>query len=92
MEIPSFFRIFVLIMEKGSNLIKVFTGDEIPVNLLKEFLEEIGIGSMVSDEFQSGISSGFVGGVPSSIDLYIQESDFREAEPVINDFIQNNKA
>jgi len=78
-------------MEKGSNLIKVFSGDEVPVILLKEFLEEIGIGSMVRNEFQSGISSGFVGGVPSSVDLYIQESDFSEAEPIINDFIQNNK-
>ena len=77
-------------MKKGNNLIRVFTGTEVLVLLLKERLEEVGISALIKDDFQSGITVGFVGGVPSAIDLYIQESDLQEAEPIINEFVQNN--
>lgn len=78
-------------MKKGNNLIRVFTGTEVLVYLLKERLEEVEISALIKDDFQSGITVGFVGGVPSAIDLYIQESDLQEAEPIINEFIQNNQ-
>ena len=77
-------------MEKGNNLIRVFTGTEVLVILLKEKLEEIGIASLIKNDFQSGITVGFVSGVPSAIDLYILESDLKDAEPVINEFNQIN--
>ncbi|MCX6238726.1 MAG: DUF2007 domain-containing protein [Bacteroidia bacterium] len=73
-------------MKKGNNLIRVFTGTEINADLLKDQLEEIGIAALVKNDYQSGISVGFVGGTPSSIDVYIQESDLKEAEPIINEF------
>ena len=50
-------------MSKGTNLIRVFTGTEILVTLLKEDLENAGIAVIVRNDFQSGISVGFVGGV-----------------------------
>jgi hypothetical protein len=78
-------------MKKGNNLIRVFTGTEVLVILLKERLEEVGISALIKDDFQSGITVGFVGGVPSAIDLYIQESDLLEAEPIINEFVQDNQ-
>jgi hypothetical protein len=77
-------------MKKGNNLIRVFTGTEVLVYLLKERLEEVGISALIKDDFQSGITVGFVGGVPSAIDLYIQESDLKEAEPIFNEFSKNN--
>lgn len=77
-------------MKKGNNLIRVFTGTEVLVYLLKERLEEVGISALIKDDFQSGITVGFVSGVPSAIDLYIQESDLTEAEPIINEFIKDN--
>lgn len=77
-------------MGKGNNLIRVFTGTEVLVYLLKERLEEAGISALIRNEFQSGITVGFVSGVPSAIDLYIQESDIEVAEPIINEFIQDN--
>lgn len=73
-------------MQKGNNLIRVFTGTEVSVMYLKERLEEIGISALIKNDFQSGITVGFVSGVPSAIDLYIQESDLKESEPIIKEF------
>jgi hypothetical protein len=76
-------------MENENDLIRIYTGTEVSVIHLKEELEENGISVMMQNDFQSGISAGFVGGVPSAIDLYILEKDLKKAEPIINDFIQN---
>lgn len=76
-------------MKEESNLVRIFTKSEISVILLKGELEENGITALIQNDFQSGISAGFSGGVPSAIDLYIQESDLFQAEPIVNDFIQN---
>jgi len=78
-------------MKNGNDLIRVFTGTEVLVYLLKERLEEVEISALIKDDFQSGLTVGFVSGVPSACDLYIQESDLKEAEPIINEFIQNNE-
>jgi len=78
-------------MKNGNDLIRVFTGTEVLVYLLKERLEEVDISALIKDDFQSGITVGFVSGVPSAIDMYIQESDFKIAEPIINEFIQDNQ-
>lgn len=78
-------------MKNGNDLIRVFTGTEVLVYLLKERLEEVEISALIKDDFQSGLTVGFVSGVPSAVDLYIQESDLKEAEPIINEFIQNNE-
>lgn len=77
-------------MKNGNDLVRVFTGTEVSVLYLKERLEEIGIGALIKNDFQSGITVGFVSGVPSAIDLYIQESDLKKAESIINEFIQDN--
>jgi hypothetical protein len=76
-------------MENEKDLIRVYTGTEIYVIHLKEELEENGISVLMQNDFQSGISAGFVGGVPSAVDLYISESDMKKAEPIIADFIKN---
>ena len=39
----------------------------------------------------SGVVAGFSGGVPSAVDLFIQESDLKKSEPIIKEFIQQNK-
>ena len=78
-------------MKKEINLKRVYTGTEITENLLKQELESAGIATMIKDDFNSGISAGFSGGVPSAIDLYIQESDFEKAEPIIIEFFRINK-
>ncbi|MCD4772450.1 MAG: DUF2007 domain-containing protein [Bacteroidales bacterium] len=72
-----------------NEIIKIYTGTEVSVLYLKGMLEEIGVSAMIKDDFQSSISAGFVEGTPSAIDLFIQKSELKKAEPIINDFIQN---
>ena len=78
-------------MKNGNDLIRVFTGTEVLVYLLKERLEEVEISALIKNDFQSGLTVGFISGVPSAVDLYIQESDLKVAEPIVNEFIQDNE-
>ena len=73
-------------MSKGTNLIRIFTGTEINADLLKEQLEEIGIAALIKNEYLSGLSIGCASATSLSIDVYIQESDLKEAESTINSF------
>jgi hypothetical protein len=73
-------------MKKSNNLIKVFTGTEASAILLKERLDEIGTSSLIKNDS----SSAFFGVAPIVIDLYIQESDLKESEPLIREFIKNS--
>jgi hypothetical protein len=77
-------------MKGNSNLIRVYSGTELTVNLLKDELEKFGISSMVQNDFISGVSAGFSGGVPSSVDLFIQELDLRKAELILSEFRETN--
>jgi hypothetical protein len=77
-------------MKKNENLIRIYTGTEITVNLLKDELEKVGIMSIIQNDFESGTSAG-VAGNPSAIDLFIQESDLNAAKPIILDFLKINK-
>jgi len=77
-------------MKEENKLIRVYSGTEITVMLLIEELEKFGISGMIQNDFNSGISAGFSGGGPSSVDLFIQELDFEKSEPIINEFIEVN--
>jgi hypothetical protein len=79
-------------MKTKNKLVKVYTGTEVTVLLLKDLLEDIGVTSTIQNNYKSGIEVGFVGGVQSAIDLFIQQSDFETAEPLIRDFIAKNKS
>lgn len=75
-------------MATNKDIIKIYSGTELTVILLKGNSEEAGIPSMIKNDFQSGNSAGFFGGIPSAVDLFIQASDIERAQPVINDFLQ----
>jgi hypothetical protein len=77
-------------MKDSSNLIRVYSGTELTVNLLKDELEKFGIASMIQNDFNSGVSAGFSGGVPSSVDLFIQELDLEKAESILSEFKEIN--
>lgn len=66
-----------------SKLIRVFAGPEITVNLLKAELEQEGIPSNVVNEYEQSNFRGFSTGTPYSVDLYILDSDFEKAEPIV---------
>ncbi len=41
---------------------------------------------MVKNNFQSGIRSGFHGGFPSQVELFIYEEDKEKAAPILEEF------
>ncbi len=77
-------------MKDNDELMRIFTGSEVSAMLLKGELEQAGIPAMTQNDYQSGLMAGFVGGVPSAVDVYINELDLARAEPVIDDFMKNN--
>jgi hypothetical protein len=79
-------------MKEKNKLIRIYSGTEVTVILLKGRLEELGISSIIKNEYKAGLEVGFVGGVQSAVDLFIQLSDFDRAEPTIREFISKNKS
>ncbi|HEY6063176.1 MAG TPA: DUF2007 domain-containing protein [Chitinophagaceae bacterium] len=73
-------------MKDYDNLIKAYAGNEAAVLLLKARLEEAGISALVKNDY----SAAWYLAVPPAIDLYIEESDLKEAEPIIKDFLKDN--
>ncbi|MGE5395220.1 MAG: putative signal transducing protein [Candidatus Saccharibacteria bacterium] len=76
-------------MDEGK-LIRIYSGSEITALLLKDELEQAGVMSMIKNDFQSGVIAGFSGGVPSDVDLLIEESYLAKAEPVVSQFLKVN--
>jgi hypothetical protein len=77
-------------MKENDDIIRIYTGTEITVNLLKDELEKIGITGVIQNDFESGTSAGIAGN-PSAIDLFIQQSDLKKAKPILADFLKINK-
>lgn len=72
-------------------LIMIYSGTEITALLLKEDLEQAGIFSIIRNDFLSGVMAGFSGGIPSNVDLYIEEQDLEMAKPIVNQFLTVNQ-
>jgi hypothetical protein len=66
-------------------LMKVFSGSEILANALLEKLEKAGIEIVKKDNIQSARLAGF-GQTDLAVEVFIQETDFAKANPVIEDF------
>jgi len=78
-------------MQENNKLIRIYTGTDLTVNLLKAELEKFEIFGIIRNDFNSGVFAGFSGGVPSAVDLFIPENDLNKADPIINEFIEINK-
>jgi hypothetical protein len=64
---------------------KVFSGSQILAMALKEKIEAIGVDTVMKDNIQSARLAGF-GSSGSAVEVFIQETDFAKANPVIEDF------
>jgi putative signal transducing protein len=73
-------------MDDNSKHIRFFTGSLIEIQRLQLDLDENQIPSMVKNNFQSGIRSGFYGGFPSQVELFIYEEDKDKATPILAEF------
>jgi hypothetical protein len=74
-------------MKERNKLIRIYTGTEISVISLKNKLEESGISPLIRNDYKSGMAAGILAGTPSTIDLYVQQSDLQIAEPIIKEFL-----
>ncbi|HRL70588.1 MAG TPA: DUF2007 domain-containing protein [Flavobacterium sp.] len=66
-------------------LMKVFSGSEILAMALKEKIEAIGVDTVLKNNIQSARLAGF-GTMGQAVELFIQETDFSKANPVIEEF------
>lgn len=66
-------------------LMKVFSGSEVLAIALQERLEEAGIETNKKDNIQSARMGGY-GGSDLAVEVFIQETDFAKANPVIEEF------
>jgi Putative prokaryotic signal transducing protein len=66
-------------------LMKVFSGSEILAQALQVKLEDAGVTTISKNNIQSGRVSGF-GTADQAVEVFIQETDFAKANPVIEEF------
>ncbi|MBP4138266.1 putative signal transducing protein [Flavobacterium geliluteum] len=66
-------------------LMKVYSGSEILANALLEKLEAAGVETLKKDNIQSARLGGY-GGLDLAVEVFIQETEFAKANPVIEDF------
>lgn len=73
-------------MDDQSKYIEFFTGSLIQIHRLQLDLDENKIPSLVKNNFESGIRSGFYGGSPAQVQLFIFEEDLEKATPILEKF------
>ncbi len=66
-------------------LMKIFSGSEILAQALQERIEAIGVATLVKNNIQSARLGGF-GNTDLAVEVFIQETDFSKANPVIEAF------
>ncbi len=71
-------------MNEQEELVKLYTGDDITISRIKMELEAEGIASLVKDGIKQGLGAGFVGGVPTAVDIFVTEKDFEKAYEIVN--------
>jgi len=71
-------------MDDQSKHFKFFTGSLIEIQRLQLDLNEAKIPSLVKNNFQSGLRSGFYGG--ALVELFIYEEDREDATPILANF------
>jgi len=65
-----------------SNRVTIYTGSEVNVQHLKMILEKAGIDTMVMNNFESGLRSGFGGGLPGQVQLQVWEEHKEKAQKI----------
>lgn len=69
------------------DLVNIFSDTELTVSHLKNILANNGIESMIKNDFESGVSAGFVAGTQTSVDLYVFSKDEDMAKPLVDKFV-----
>jgi hypothetical protein len=78
-------------MDDNSKHVKLFVGSLIEIQRLQLDLDDHQIPSLVRNNFQSGLRSGFYGGSPNQVELFIFEEDLKKAKPILAAFEKEMK-
>ncbi|QLG45425.1 putative signal transducing protein [Costertonia aggregata] len=73
-------------MVDKNTYVKIYSGSQVQVILLKGLLEEKGIAVIEKNEQLSGTLAGFVGGTQTTISLSVQKSDEEKAKTIVTQF------
>lgn len=63
----------------------VYAGSEVNVQHLQNLFNEADIDSRVKNNFESGLRSGFGGGLPGQVQLLVEKHHFEEAKKIVED-------
>ncbi len=74
-------------MENNDEIILIYTGNTLMIQRIKAELEAQGIYCLVKDGYKQGIEAGFVGGTSSTIDLFVTDTDFENAQKIVKAII-----
>ncbi len=66
-----------------SNYIKIYTGNFIVVQLIKQRLEDIGINPIIKDETESGRLAGFGASLPGMPEVHVHENELDKAVVIV---------
>jgi len=77
-------------MAQMNKTIKLFIGNEVMEILIKGEFEKNGIPSFIISDFNSGVTAGFSGGVPSETDLFIEKKDMETATTIIEELTKKH--
>ncbi|WP_430810642.1 MULTISPECIES: putative signal transducing protein [unclassified Carboxylicivirga] len=73
------------------DIVNIYSDTELTVMHLKNVLADKGIEAMVKNDFQSGVSAGFVAGSATSVDLYVLLKDEVRARAIVETFVKELK-
>ncbi len=73
------------------DIVNIYTDTELTVTHLKNVLADKGIESMVKNEYDSGLSAGFVAGTPTTVDLFVLAKDEVRARAIVEQFVNDLK-
>jgi hypothetical protein len=76
-------------MNNSEELILLFTGSEIDASVLKEFLEDNGVGCIVRNDMNSAKAAGFGVGVGFEAKVLVMEKDIDKAKSLLKEFLDS---
>lgn len=66
-----------------SSYIKIYTGNFIVVQLIKQRLEDLGISPIIKDETESGRLAGLADTLHGLPEVYVHENELDQAIPIV---------
>lgn len=70
---------------KNSDYIKIYTGNAIVVQLIKQRLESINISPIIKDDSESGRLAGFASAIPSLSEIYVHNNELDKAVHIVEE-------